>query len=439
MNWTIKKSSHGLLVEHTHVPRGQFSLEQICFTVQQLLLDARTGFRAASRVVQSIVEFFPVDWEVPQQTTGRTWLLRIALYQLKRPKPIADDWIWIVDHTIQFGKEKCFVILGVRRSELPEPGVCLRLEDLTLLSLFPVTHSDKYVVQEQLEATVSKTGRPQAILGDHGGDLLAGVKRFCADHPETCSLYDVAHKAANLLKARLEKDEAWKSFGRHMGKTKRETQQTEWAFLVPPAGRVKARYMNLGPLLRWARQMLWILDEQPQEVLCHGTPQRLEEKFGWLRAYRASLAQWSEYEVLLEQTTDEIRRGGYRQDAAIRVALRLQPHVQTDLGRQLKDELLVFVENESAAVPPGQRLPGSSEIIESSFGKLKSLLGDHQTAGFTSLLLGLGALVGRLDRETIRDALVTVPWKHVRRWIKENLGTTFQAKRQLAYRGEPAQ
>ena len=28
------------------------------------------------------------------------------MYQLQRPKQKADDWIWIVDHTIQIGPEK---------------------------------------------------------------------------------------------------------------------------------------------------------------------------------------------------------------------------------------------------------------------------------------------------------------------------------------------
>ena len=417
------------------MPRQQFSLEQICFVVQYLLLDARTGFRAASRVIESITQFFHIDWEVPEQTTGRTWLLRIALYQLNRPQEVADDWVWIVDHTVQIGQEKCLVVLGMRLSELPRPGVPLRLEDLRLLGCFPVTHSDQQVVREQLEATVCKTGLPRAILSDHGGDLRAGVNLFCEAHPETCPLYDIAHKAASLLKARLEKDEPWKSFCTQVGQTKLKTQQTEWAFLVPPAQRSKARYMNLGPLLRWGRQTLRVLDEQPDAVMHHGSLARLEEKFGWLRAYREHLAQWSEYQDLLEQTVDEVRCYGYRQEAAYRVALRIEPHVRTDSGRQLKDQLIAFVADESASVKPGERLPGSSEILESAFGKMKSLAGDHQKGGFTSLLLALGALVGPLDRETIRDALVTVPWKQVRRWIDENLGQTFHAKRRLAYAG----
>jgi len=182
--------------------------------------------------------------------------------------------------------------------------------------------------------------------------------------------------------------------------------------------------MNLEPLLRWGRQTLRVLEEQPAAVLEHASAERLDEKFGWLRDYRQPLGQWSEYQHLLDHSVDEIRRYGYCQDAAYRVALRIQPFVRTDAGRQLKDELLTFISSESAAALPGERLPGSSEALESAFGKLKSLEGDHQQGGFTSLLLAFGALVGRLKPATIRDALVTVPWKHVTQWIKTNLGLT---------------
>lgn len=90
--------------------------------MQSLLLVARTGFRAASRVFGAVVNFFGIPWAIPEHTTGRTWLLRIALYQLRRPKERATDWIWIVDHTVQTGPEKCLAILGVRVRDLPPPA-----------------------------------------------------------------------------------------------------------------------------------------------------------------------------------------------------------------------------------------------------------------------------------------------------------------------------
>ena len=420
------------MIACTPVPGHQYSLEQISFVIQELILNARTGFRAASRVVSSVTRVFGLDWEVPHHTTCRAWLQRIGLFQLQRPKDMADDAIWIVDHTVQIGQEKCLVILGLRFCDMPAAGTAVSLADLQLLNLLPVTHSDKQVVHEQLESTARMTGVPRAILGDHGGDLHGGVTLFCASHPETIPLYDITHKAATLLKARLNSNARWISFCSQAGQTKVKVQQTELAFLMPPSQRSKARYMNLGSLLRWGSAILSVLDRQPETVLRHGTAERLEEKYGWLREFRNDLAQWSEYQALLEESVDEIRRRGYSRSSAFQVALRIQKHVQTIAGRELKDQLLTFIAEESASLAPGERLPGSSESLESSLGKLKSFEGDFDKSGFTGLLPAFGALVGRLTPETIYEALVSVPGKNVQQWITQHFGQTFLSKRRLA-------
>ena len=420
------------VIESTPVPGQHYSLEQISFIIQELLWNARTGFRAAPRVVSSVATMFGLNWEAPHHTTCRAWLQRIGLFQLQRPKDLGVDSIWIVDHTVQIGQEKCLVILGLALRDMPAAGTALSLVDLQLLNLLPVTHSDKHVVFEQLESTARMTGVPRAILGDHGGDLQGGVTLFCASHPETISLYDIAHKAATLLKARLNKDARWNSFCSQAAQAKVKVQQVDLGFLVPPSQRSKARYMNLGSLLRWGRAILSVLDRRPESVLRHSTATRLEEKFGWLREYRKDLAVWSEYQMMLEDSVDEIRRHGYSRSSAFQVALRVQRHVQTIAGRELKDQLLTFIADESALLAPGERLPGSSEVLESSLGKLKSFEGDFDKSGFTSLLPAFGALVGKLTPETIYQALVSVPGKKVQHWVTQHLGQTFLSKRRLA-------
>lgn len=72
--------------------------------------------------------------EIPHATTGRMWLLRFGLHKLQRPKVKADDWVWIVDHAVQVGTEKCLLISGVRTSQLPPPGENLKLQHLEPLA-----------------------------------------------------------------------------------------------------------------------------------------------------------------------------------------------------------------------------------------------------------------------------------------------------------------
>jgi hypothetical protein len=58
----------------------------------------------------------------PDGATGRSWLMRLGLAALTRPKAVADDWAWLIDHSIQVGRCKCLVILGVRLASCPWAG-----------------------------------------------------------------------------------------------------------------------------------------------------------------------------------------------------------------------------------------------------------------------------------------------------------------------------
>ncbi|OQY12540.1 MAG: hypothetical protein B6I33_06360, partial [Propionibacterium sp. 4572_24] len=370
-------------------------------------------------------EIFVQHWnlsaEAPHWTTGRMWLLRVGLYKLTRPKTIADDWVWIVDHTVQIGTEKCLVVLGVRLSELPPVGTCLTLADLEPLHIEPMPKSNSELVHHELESVVEKTGEPRLILDDHGSDLYGGVKLFCQQHPHTSEIYDITHKAARLLKSQLEADELWSRFCTQAGQTKFQTQQTELAFLIPPSQRSKARYMNLGPLVQWGRRTLGIVESPSEEVLQWCCRQRLEEKFGWLRDYSQSLARWSQWLGLVTTAEQLVRREGLSATTVFRLRKELMPLATTGSGARLVGELIAFVAEQCRQVRNEERLVGTTEPLECAFGKLKSLERTSSKTGFTSLLLSLGAVVGKTTAEFVHQALEACRTKHVWNWCQKHL------------------
>jgi len=80
-----------------------------------------------------------------------------------------------------------------------------------------------------------------------------------------------------------------------------------------------------------------------------------------------------------------------------------------------------------------ERLLGSSEIIESVFGKQKHLERDYAKEGFTSLILGIGAFVGEMTVDTVKEAFIYTPVKTIVKGYKEELGETLQSKKIEAY------
>jgi hypothetical protein len=421
--------------------RQHYGLGVVTFFCR-FVLEARTSLAAASAVLAVVWPERAAEGEIPHPTTGRGWLLRLGLYKLQQAVAPADDWVWLADHVVQIGSEKCLMIAGLRLRDLPPAGHCLELKHLQPLAILPVKHSDQELVQQQLVALAVKTGAPRAIVSDEGGDLRGGIQRFQQSHPGTACLSDIAHYAARLLKRRLEKNSRWQAFGHQAGQTKFETAQTELGFLTPPRQRSKSRFLNLGPLLSWATKTLAVLDQRPAAVLQHCTVERLEVKFGWLRDYRGELTEWSEWQTLAEAAMERVRGDGYHAGVAEQLETDLRPLVHSASGGELCAELVAFVTQQSAAARVGERLPGSSEILESSFGKWKSLEGEHAKGGFTQLLLGYAALLGETTSELIGRALEATPMKHVSQWFREHLGVTLQAKRTVAYRSiqpRPAQ
>jgi hypothetical protein len=160
---------------------------------------------------------------------------------LTRPKAQATDWVWIIDHTIQLGVQKCLVILGVRLSALPAPGTCLRHEDVEPIALSPVQTSNGEVVSQQLTAAGAHTGVPREILSDGGSDLQAGIAQFQHAPSEPQTIYDLKHKTAVVLKHERAEEAQWKAFTQQAAQTKQRVPQTPLAFLAPPAQRRKAR------------------------------------------------------------------------------------------------------------------------------------------------------------------------------------------------------
>jgi hypothetical protein len=410
---------------------GGYAVSVQCLFVRLILQGV--SLRGVPRVLTLVAEVLGWDLPIPHWTTGRLWLLRLGHALLTMPLEQADDWAWIIDHSVQIGQDKCLVILGIRLANLPKPGQCLRHTDLHLVALAPRTSWTREEVDQALEKATERTGIPRVVVDDHGADLTGGVSFFQARHAQTVELYDAKHKAACLLKSRLEKNPRWQEFSQKTTQARCAIQQTEMAFLVPPGPKPKARFMNLAAHLRWASHVLAVLQAPPAEVLKHVSAQRLQEKLGWLQGFAGDVAEWLEWQTLVNIMVEFVNRQGLYRGAAKQLRTLLQGHQVHESSRRLAGELLVFVVRQSHRAKPGERFPGSTEVLESCFGRFKQLEKQQARGGFTRLLLGFGALLAETTTEVIKPAMQHSSTKAVFEWCRENLGTTLFGKRKLAF------
>jgi hypothetical protein len=90
------------------------------------------------------------------------------------------------------------------------------------------------------------------------------------------------------------------------------------------------------------------------------------------------------------------------------------------------------VASQASPLQPDERLPGSTEVLESCFGKLKVIEKDQARNGFTAMVLSLAAMVWKTTAAVVHRALETCSIQMVKEWIEDNLGKTVQAQRRQA-------
>lgn len=407
-----------------------YGARMVCLSVA---LAQAVGFRGAERVLRIVFEWLGVEVKLPSFTTIRHWFQRVGLATVKEPLEKADDWVWLADHSNQIGPEKVLSVLAIRGSQLPEMGTTMQHEDVHVLTVQPGTNWKKEGVANVYEQLAKQYGAPRAVLIDGAAELREAVEPLKKKRSEVLTLHDFKHKAANLLKALISKDPRFLEFNTQLGKTRCSIQQTELAHLTPPSLKQKARFMNLGRQLEWAKTVLALLEHPEAKSHQWLTAERLENKLGWLREFAEHLAAWHECQQVVNLGLKQINEQGLFRGTAERFRSNVGD-LKYGLSRQLADQLIEFLHDAESQLEQDERLPLSTEILESSFALYKQLERQHSQGGFTSLLASFATLLRKPTPELIRHAFASVSTKEVRQWVRNNLGTTLNAKRLATYR-----
>jgi hypothetical protein len=237
----------------------------------------------------------------------------------------------------------------------------------------------------------------------------------------------MAHRVSNLLETTLEKDERWRQFRDLITLARRRMQNSTVAGALPPSPRIKARYMNVDSLIIWALDMLVLLDDAP---LSHDLDiEELRKYLGWLQDYREEIIYWNRIVLIGAKARDVVRIEGIHMDIVDNFEQRLASLKMGYKESQFADELSLFLVEQSKCIKHGERFIGSTEVLESFFGKLKYMEREQRAFGFTSLVLATIACVGPTDEATIRAAITKIKLSDIVNWTKKEIKKSLQSQR----------
>ena len=218
-------------------------------------LETSISFRALSKSFLIDTLYSNVKNKVPSHSTIINWIHKIGYYQLTKAKKIANDWIIILDHSIQFGQEKVFVIFGIRESEI-DFSRPLQYHDLVPLRIEARKKWNGKTIAPYLDKLQKEIGVIKYAVGDHGSDIKKGLELMNIKH-----VHDITHVIALILEQIYSKDEEYLELTKSMSRMRSKFKQTNIAHIIPPNQRSKSRYHNTKIISDWGSKALKLLDK----------------------------------------------------------------------------------------------------------------------------------------------------------------------------------
>lgn len=461
----------------------QLGIEQVTHSLNSL--------RGSEKTFGLFSQYFKVG--IPSYNSIRSWMLRVGLYELKQRPVYDEDWVLMLDATVELGTMKCLGILGVPLSRLKETGYALKHQDVDVLGVVPLSSCTGAVIAQQLKKVTQQQARPPLqIVSDHGSDIKKGIGLYKQTHPKLIWTHDITHAMALLLKKELKGDETYQAFRRQCNLTRQQIKQTPLYFLAPPKQRTKARYLNIESHIQWAQQLLhyqdqadfsaikphYLLDKtaltllqtqldpdtltklaewkdetypdrqsfchhfslllgtdrwaEYKSALCHAADlgrRYFEEKLGWVSAYRSALPTYAHLSKLVNTIAQQLKHHGLSHASLVLFIKQTASLTLSPRLQQFKNLILAYLRSHIAPLSSDQTLLASSDVLESIFGKYKLFSSERAFKEIGQMILTIPLFTTKLTPQRVKQALETISMSDVQAWAKETFGQSMLSKR----------
>ena len=101
--------------------------------------------------------------------------------------------------------------------------------------------------------------------------------------------------------------------------------------------------------------------------------------------------------------------------------------------QNFKKQIIEFLSEEGAKIPDGQTFLGTSDIIESTFGKYKYFSSRNPLKEVGKMILTIPVFIGKKSSEYVKTALEIVKSDAVEQWAKDVFGQSNLSKRRQAF------
>lgn len=118
----------------TRIAHHTYPAEMIAIAVNTVV-EANGSLRCAAKVAGYLNEMMGWDFKTPSHTVVSTWVKRLGLYALDHGVVKTGRYVAILDESIQIGREKCLLLLGIKLREDRSQFAPLNIADAEVLGV----------------------------------------------------------------------------------------------------------------------------------------------------------------------------------------------------------------------------------------------------------------------------------------------------------------
>ncbi len=367
-------------------------------------------------------------FKIPHYTTIIRWVCRLGCYLLKRPNrrqfSERSPWICIADHTIQVGTNKALAILGVPLKAM-ELGRALTLKDVTVLDVVVKKSWTGEEVKKSLGKVFKKNAPPIQIVIDGAANLNKGARDVIKEMDAVCHVtYDITHFIAKLMKKKYDNCMTFLTIMKKLSLTSKQIAQTDIGYLAPPKLREKARFLNLPKTAEWFQMIL----DLPKILRKRDQKKLLKKYFDWIHKPKLEeyINQFITDILNLKEAQKILKNIGISDSSYEEACTKLSDVSDNELTRPIIDKLMQELEFSKQIGVPALL---TSDLIESLFGKFKTISKPHKLFEINKLVLAIPCLCEEITLDLIERAFSKMTNKETEKWIEKYIPITLFARR----------
>ena len=341
----------------------------------------------------------------PSHSSVRRWVLRLGLYQLEYATERVGDYIGLLDESIQIGREKLLLLLGLKYDPDLKWGKPLTGDDVVVLGMEVQQSWTGKLVAGFLRRNLARMPRLKLLycITDGGTNLSKALKILKLD-----AVGDCTHIMMNAVKKVLADDPALSLLSANIGQLRRKLMLTAEGFLLPPTLRDKDRFLRIFTIVHRVERIDSIWAELPQSS---------RDKLHFINEARTRVQCMKQLKTLVELTAGILKGAGLstasRQKWEQAITGFTKKYGLNEESKTFISKVRQFFIDHEALIAKYQRLVCCTDIVESTFGRYKNKGG---TPTISAHVLSIALYGVNFSPGLVQKALSCVSYQAVHDW-----------------------